>query len=224
MNKPDPHSNEHEQDNVNLTENCKNQCLQYLLDELDPEQLAWFEERLGKSDLLVNELQRQAEMIVSLSEVSSQPNAISGPGNSTISPNENGRSQKLLRRGFGIAIAVCAAVFVFRTWWPSITPPQGSESPDNKFAGRVIHDDANMTQVSEATLIARAWATAQVDDQDLSITPNTSRDKPTDVQFINTSTNELELETVPTEENSDDSFSWMFTATFEIHELETNDG
>ena len=60
--------------------------------------------------------------------------------------------------------------------------------------------------MSEATLIARAWATAQVDDQDLSITPNTSRDKTTDVQFINTSTNELELETVPTEENSDDSF------------------
>ena len=218
-----------QQDNVELTETCKNQCLQYLLGELAPDQLTLFEERLGESVRLADELQRQAEMIVTLSEVSNLPDVTTRTHASTTFQNANlpsrkFGSQKWVMQGLVIAVAVCIAGFVFRTWWPSTRPPQGSESPNDNLAGRVINDGSNMTTVSESTLIARAWATAQVDDQDLSITPNTSRDKTTDVQFINTSTNELELETVPTEENSDDSFSWMFTATFEIHELETNDG
>jgi hypothetical protein len=46
----------------------------------------------------------------------------------------------------------------------------------------------------------------------------------TDVHAINASNIELELGVEATDDTSDDSFSWMFTAAFEIHEMETNDG
>ena len=234
MDKSDPRNNQQQQqDDVDLTETCKNQCLQYLLGELAADQLSLFEERLGNSDRLADELQRQAEMIVTLSEVSTLANVTSKPSVSTTSLNANRRSQRLgsqrlgsqnlLIRGFAIAVAVCIAGFVFRTWWSSSRPPQGPESPNDNFAGRVIDNDTNMTTVSEATLIARAWAAAQVDDEDLVITPNALL-AGTDVQAINSSNNELELETEATDDTPDDSFSWMFTAAFEIHEMETNDG
>ncbi|MCP4942721.1 MAG: hypothetical protein GY924_12170, partial [Planctomycetaceae bacterium] len=183
MDKSDPRNNQQQQqDDVDLTETCKNQCLQYLLGELAADQLSLFEERLGNSDRLADELQRQAEMIVTLSEVSTLANVTSKPSVSTTSLNADRRSQRLgsqrlgsqnlLMRGFAIAVAVCIAGFVFRTWWSSSRPPQGPESPNDNFAGRVIDNDTNMTTVSEATLIARAWAAAQVDDEDLVITPN----------------------------------------------------
>ena len=232
MDKSDPRNNQQQQqDDVDLTETCKNQCLQYLLGELAADQLSLFEERLGNSDRLADELQRQAEMIVTLSEVSTLANATSKPSVSTTSLNANRRSQRLgsqrlgsqnlLMRGFVIAVAVCIAGFVFRTWWSSSRPPQGPESPNDNFAGRVIDDDTHITTVSEAMLIARAWAAAQVDDEDLVITPNALL-AGTDVQAINSSNNELEAEA--TDDTPNDSFSWMFTAAFEIHEMETNDG
>ena len=232
MDKSDPRNNQQQQqDDVDLTETCKNQCLQYLLGELAADQLSLFEERLGNSDRLADELQRQAEMIVTLSEVSTLANATSKPSVSTTSLNANRRSQRLgsqrlgsqnlLMRGFAIAVAVCIAGFVFRTWWSSTRPPQGPESPNDNFAGRVIDDDTHITTVSEAMLIARAWAAAQVDDEDLVITPNALL-AGTDVQAINSSNNELEAEA--TDDTPNDSFSWMFTAAFEIHEMETNDG
>ena len=233
MDKFDPHNNQQQQDDVDLTETCRNQCLQYLLGELAADQLSLFEERLGNSDRLADELQRQAEMIVTLSEVSTLANVTSKPSVSTTSLNANRRSQRLGSqrlgsqnlpiRGFAIAVAVCIAGFVFRTWWSSTRPPQGPESPNDNFAGRVIDNDTNMTTVSEATLIARAWAAAQVDNEDLVITPNALL-AGTDVQAINSSNNELELEAEATDDTPDDSFSWMFTAAFEIHEMETNDG
>ena len=232
MDKSDPRNNQQQQqDDVDLTETCKNQCLQYLLGELAADQLSLFEERLGNSDRLADELQRQAEMIVTLSEVSTLANATSKPSVSTTSLNANRRSQRLgsqrlgsqnlLMRGFAIAVAVCIAGFVFRTWWSSSRPPQGPESPNDNFAGRVIDDDTHITTVSEAMLIARAWAAAQVDNEDLVITPNALL-AGTDVQAINSSNNELEAEA--TDDTPNDSFSWMFTAAFEIHEMETNDG
>jgi len=234
MDKFDPRNNQQQQqDDVDLTETCRNQCLQYLLGELAADQLSLFEERLGNSDRLADELQRQAEMIVTLSEVSTLANVTSKPSVSTTSLNANRRSQRLGSqrlgsqnlpiRGFAIAVAVCIAGFVFRTWWSSTRPPQGPESPNDNFAGRVIDNDTNMTTVSEATLIARAWAAAQVDNEDLVITPNALL-AGTDVQAINSSNNELELEAEATDDTPDDSFSWMFTAAFEIHEMETNDG
>lgn len=234
MDKFDPRNNQQQQqDDVDLTETCRNQCLQYLLGELAADQLSLFEERLGNSDRLADELQRQAEMIVTLSEVSTLANVTSKPSVSTTSLNANRRSQRLgsqrlgsqnlLIRGFAIAVAVCIAGFVFRTWWSSTRPPQGPESLNDNFAGRVIDNDTNMTTVSEATLIARAWAAAQVDNEDLVISPNALL-AGTDVQAINSSNNELELEAEATDDTPDDSFSWMFTAAFEIHEMETNDG
>ena len=80
-----------------------------------------------------------------------------------------------------------------------------------------------MTTVSESTLIARAWAAAQVDENDLNITPSASL-AGTYVQATSSSNNELELELEATDNTSEDSFSWMFTAAFEIHEMDTNDG
>lgn len=222
MDKPDSSNNQQEQNRVDLTENCKNQCLLYLLNELAPDQLILFEERLGKSDVLADELQRQAEMIVTLSELSTPPEMISRPIISTTAQDAQSRSQKLLVRGFAIAVAVCIAGFVFRTWWPATKTPQGSESSKNKFAGSIIDGDSNLTPVSESALIARAWA-SQVDDPDFTITPNAPLTR-TDVQAIASDKNELESQPEATDVNSDDSFSWMFTAAFEIHEMETNDG
>ena len=229
MDKPDSRNDQQEQqDDVDLTETCKNQCLQYLLGELAPEQLSLFEERLGASDRLADELQRQAEMIVTLAEASALPDVTSRPTVSTTSQDANRRSQKfgsqkLLMRGFAIAVAVCIAGFVFGAWRSSTRPRQGPESPNDNFASRIIDDDTHMTTVSESTLIARAWAAAQVDDEDLDITPNASL-AVTDVQAIDSSNNELELEAEATDDTPDDSFSWIFTAAFEIHEMETNDG
>jgi len=217
-----------QQDNVELTETCKNQCLQYLLGELAPDQLTLFEERLGESVRLADELQRQAEMIVTLSEVSNLPDVTTRTHASTTFQNANlpsrkFGSQKWVMQGLVIAVAVCIAGFVFRTWWPSTRPPQGSESPNDNLAGRVINDGSNMTTVSESTLIARAWAAAQVDENDLNITPSASL-AGTYVQATSSSNNELELELDATDNTSEDSFSWMFTAAFEIHEMDTNDG
>ena len=217
-----------QQDNVELTETCKNQCLQYLLGELAPDQLTLFEERLGESVRLADELQRQAEMIVTLSEVSNLPDVTTRTHASTTFQNANlpsrkFGSQKWVMQGLVIAVAVCIAGFVFRTWWPSTRPPQGSESPNDNLAGRVINDGSNMTTVSESTLIARAWAAAQVDENDLNITPSASL-AGTYVQATSSSNNELELELEATDNTSEDSFSWMFTAAFEIYEMETNDG
>jgi hypothetical protein len=217
-----------QQDNVELTETCKNQCLQYLLGELAPDQLTLFEERLGESVRLADELQRQAEMIVTLSEVSNLPDVTTRTHASTTFQNANlpsrkFGSQKWVMQGLVIAVAVCIAGFVFRTWWPSTRPPQGSESPNDNLAGRVINDGSNMTTVSESTLIARAWAAAQVDENDLNITPSASL-AGTYVQATSSSNNELELELEATDNTSEDSFSWMFTAAFEIHEMDTNDG
>ena len=217
-----------QQDNVELTETCKNQCLQYLLGELAPDQLTLFEERLGESVRLADELQRQAEMVVTLSEVSNLPDVTTRTHASTTFQNANlpsrkFGSQKWVMQGLVIAVAVCIAGFVFRTWWPSTRPPQGSESPNDNLAGRVINDGSNMTTVSESTLIARAWAAAQVDENDLNITPSASL-AGTYVQATSSSNNELELELEATDNTSEDSFSWMFTAAFEIHEMDTNDG
>ena len=72
-------NNQLQQDDVDLTEICKNQCLQYLLGELPRNQLASFEERLGRSDRLAQELQEQSEMIVDLSVVLPLPDATSRP-------------------------------------------------------------------------------------------------------------------------------------------------
>ena len=217
-----------QQDDVDLTETCKNQCLQYLLGELPLNQRPSFEERLGQSDRLAHELQRQSEMIVTLSEVSIQPDAISRPYDSTNSQNANRQSQKfgsqsLQMKGLVIAVAVVIAAFIFRTWWSSTKSPQGSELPGNNFAVRVMDDETNRKPVSESTLIARAWAAAQVDTEDSHALPNAPLTG-TDVQTINSSNNELELGTEGINDSPEDSFSWLFTAAFESHEVESNDG
>ncbi len=228
MDKSEASNNQQQQDDVDLTETCKNECLQYLLGELSPKELTSFEVRLGQSDRLADELQRQAEMIVTLSESSILPGAISRPTVSTNSQNANRRSQifgsdNLLTKGLVIAVAVCIAGFVFRTWWSSTRSPLSSKLPAEHFADRIIDDDSQITAVPESRLIARAWAAAQVDNQDLDTMPNAPL-AGTDVHAINASNIELKLGVEATDDTSDDSFSWMFTAAFEIHEMETNDG
>ena len=221
-------NNQLQQDDVDLTEICKNQCLQYLLGELPHNQLASFEERLGRSDRLAQELQQQSEMIVNLSEVLPLPDATSRPTVSTNSQTVNLYSQKFglerpLMKGLVIAVAVCIAGFTFRTWWSSTRSPLNSELPRDDFAAIVVDNGTNMTQASESILIARAWAATQVDSQDSRTMPNAAV-AGTEVQTINSSDNELELGTEEINDSSDDSFSWMFTAAFELHELESNDG
>ncbi|MAI72156.1 MAG: hypothetical protein CMM01_14780 [Rhodopirellula sp.] len=223
MDNPDSSKDQQGQKHVDLTETCKNQCLQYLLDELAPEQVALFEERLGRSDQLAVELQRQAEMIVDLSEASTLPET-SGKPTSSINPEMLGpQERKLLIKAFGIALAVCIAGFLFRTLWSTTSPQQGNASLSDQFASRVMDDKLNMTRVSESTLIARAWAAAQVADKDFNNAPHALLTG-TDVQAINSLDDELELNDQKTRDTFDDSFSWMFTATFEIHDMETNDG
>lgn len=227
MDNPNSISSQHEQDHVDLTENCKNECLQYLLNELAPEQVRLFEERLGKSDQLAVELQRQAEMIVTLSEASTLPDALSKPTLSATTQNAIIHQRRVLVKVFGIAIAVCVAGFLFRTWWSSTGPQQETESPSDRFATRVMDNEVSTTMVSESTLIARAWAAAQTADQSSENGLHTSL-AGIGTQAINSRNddhdNELESEEQEMADASGDAFSWMFTATFEIHEMDTNDG
>ena len=64
------HSNHSKQDqsNFDLPDDAKDQCLLYLLNELQPDQIATFEKKLSGSQQLADELERQAEIVVMLSQ------------------------------------------------------------------------------------------------------------------------------------------------------------
>ena len=215
MHNLNPHNkNEKSLDDRDLTGDCKNQCLQYLLNELEPDQIALFEETLGNSEQLAEELQRQAEMIAIL--LSYQWAA----------PTFRLYRRLIIRceRGFAklvcVALAVCIAGLAFRTWWSATGPGQRLEPSNTFLTDRVSIDAAITAPLSESTLIARAWAAGQADERiRVSYLRQHSR-----TYNPSPSVMTLNFKLKRRDDTPDDSFSWMFTAAFEIHEMETNDG
>jgi len=214
MHSLDPHNkNEKSLDDRDLTGDCKNQCLQYLLNELEPDQIALFEETLGNSEQLAEELQRQAEMIAMLSELPV------GSTNLATLPKVDHSLRKSFAKLAGVALAVCIAGLVFRTWWSAPGPGQRLEPSNTFLTDRVSIDAAITAPLSESTLIARAWAAGQT-AKDSGVRSETTL---ADLQPIALS-DDFEFQDEETGTASDEAFSWIFTASFEAQEAETNDG
>ena len=214
----DPNSNEQRQSSGVLSEDDKDQCLQYLLNELLPEQVTAFEKQLAYSDQLSEELQRQAEMIAMLSDAS----AGSSPGPVLTRPLEDRPDQKNLVKLACIALAVCITALTFRTWWASTEPRAIRETFSKTPVEAKSRHDLPNTTVSESILIARAWAAGQM-EKDADILSEATPPY-TELEPIISFQNEIEALYKETEEASNESFSWMFSATYEIQEVETNDG
>ncbi|MDB4557827.1 hypothetical protein N9053_01630 [bacterium] len=214
MHNLNPHNkNEKSLDDRDLTGDCKNQCLQYLLNELEPDQIALFEETLGNSEQLAEELQRQAEMIAILSEL-----PVGGTNLSTL-PKVDHSLRKSFAKLACVALAVCIAGLAFRTWWSATGPGQRLEPSNTFLTDRVSIDAAITAPLSESTLIARAWAAGQA-EKDSGVLSETTL---TDLQPIALG-DDFEFQDEETGAASDGAFSWIFTASFETQEAETNDG
>ena len=214
MHSLDPHNkNEKSLYDRDLTGDCKNQCLQYLLNELEPDQIALFEETLGNSEQLAEELQRQAEMIAMLSELPV------GSTNLATLPKVDHSLRKSFAKLAGVALAVCIAGLAFRTWWSAPGPGQRLEPSTTFLTDRVSIDAAITAPLSESTLIARAWAAGQT-AKDSGVRSETTL---ADLQPIALS-DDFEFQDEETGTASDEAFSWIFTASFEAQEAETNDG
>ena len=214
----DPNSNEQRQSSCVLSDDGKDQCLQYLLNELQPEQVTAFEKQLANSDQLAEELQSQAEMIAMLSDAS----AGSTTEPDLTHPLEDRPDHKNLVKLACIALAVCITGLTFRTWWASTEPRAIRETSSETLVEAKIHHDLPNTTVSESILIARAWAAGQMEKGTDILSEATLPD--TELQPIISFHNKFEALDKETEEASNESFSWMFTATYEIQEVETNDG
>jgi len=214
----DPNNNEQRQRSGVLSDDDKDQCLQYLLNELQPGQVAAFEKQLAHSEELAEELQRQSEMIAMLSKASADiltsPDLKRSPKDLPV--------QKNLVKLACFAIAVCISGLVFRTWWVSTEPRVIREVNSETLAeAKNQHDLPNMA-VPESTLIARAWADGQMEKDSDVLSEETLL--ATEIKPIISSNDEFEAQDEETEDASNESFSWMFTATYEIQEVETNDG
>jgi hypothetical protein len=198
---------------IDLTDDLKNRCLQYLLDDLDSEQVELFEKALSESASLGDELNRQAEAISMLSEIHS------GEGIPAPVQTDSGQQTVTLRKIACIALAVCFAGMMVRGWWqtpgsvaqsevaqPGIVPPLAADNVT----------DLQPVAVPEFTLIARAWADNQLREdtgfQQSETLPDTIGD-----YFEETGSEVNDISSEP-------AFSWMFIAASEIQELGTDDG
>ena len=214
----DPNHNEQRRSSGALSDDGKDQCLQYLLNELQPDQVAAFEKQLANSEQLAEELQRQSEMIAMLSDASA--------GSTTVPdlkrPLEDRPAQKNLVKLACIALAVCITGLAFRTWWSSTEPQAIREASSETLAEAKSQHDPPNTTVSESTLIARAWADGQM-EKDADILSEATL-LGTEPQPIISLDDKFAAQDEETKDASNESFSWMFTAAYEIQEVETNDG
>lgn len=214
----DPNSDEQRQSSGVLSDDGKDQCLQYLLNELQPDQVAAFEKQLANSEQLAEELQRQSEMIAMLSDASA--------GSPTVPdlkrPLEDRPAQKNLVKLACIALAVCITGLAFRTWWSSTEPQALRETSSETLVEAKSHHHLSNTTVSESILIARAWAAGQM-EKDADILSEAALPG-TEPQPIISLDDKFAAQDEETKEASNESFSWMFTAAYEIQEVETNDG
>ena len=204
-------SNDDLNPDIALTDDSKNRCLQYLLGELDSEQVEFFEDELAESRSLGNELHRQAETISMLSELHTSEEISASV--QTVSRLEAGS----LWRIACIAIAVCFAGMVVRTWWQ--TRDSGSQlkvvQPDT--SPRAVADnrtDLQLASVPEFTLIARAWADSQMLEESgsrkNSTMPDATSDDDTFGDYLKETDNQVD------DTSSEQRFSWIFTAVTEI--------
>ena len=214
----DPNHNEQRRSSGILPDDGKDQCLQYLLNELQPDQVAAFEKQLANSEQLAEELQRQSEMIAMLSDASA--------GSTTVPdlkrPLEDRPAQKNLVKLACIALAVCITGLAFRTWWSSTEPQAIREASSETLAEAKSQHDPPNTTVSESTLLARAWADGQMEkDSDILSGATLLGAEPQPIISLD---DKFAAQDEETKDASNESFSWMFTAAYEIQEVETNDG
>jgi len=193
--------------NISLTSESKNRCLQYLLDELDAEQVELFEEELAESTSLCDELQRQAEMVSMLSGLNFGEEV---PPAQTRSALQAGTWWRIAC----IAIAACCAGMVFRTWWQT----SGSGSPldlarlDTLPHVVVDNQSDRPIPVPEFTLIVRAWADGRLPSEtsEQNNVPIATGDDDTLDDFLQETDDEIG------DSSAEQRFSWIFTAASEI--------
>ena len=196
---------------IALTDDSRNRCLQYLLGELDSEQVDLFEEELAESKRLGDELHRQAEAVSMLSDLRT--------GEEIPAPVQTASTLQAvtLWRIACIAIAVCFAGMVVRTWWQTPDSLSPLEVAQSNTLPRVVADNRTDEQpgsVPEFTLIARAWADSQLPDESGSRHSNTMPNTTGDDDTIGDYFEETDVEV--DDANSEQGFSWMFTAVSEI--------
>ena len=194
---------------ISLTAESKNLCLQYLLDELDAEQVKLFEEELAESTSLGDELRRQAEMVSMLSDLNFSE-AI--PPVQTAPALQTGTWWRIAC----IALAVCCAGMVFRTWWQVGSAPQLDIARPDTLPQVVVdnHTDRKPDTAPEFTLIVRAWADGQLpaetgDRQDNAM-PIATGDDHTLGDYFQETDDEVD------DTSGEQRFSWIFTAASEI--------
>ncbi|MGI9472387.1 MAG: hypothetical protein ACR2NZ_12680 [Rubripirellula sp.] len=203
MNTPDPNPT------AALSDAQKNECLQYLMGELNPSESQSFERQLASSTALGDELLRQAEGI----SLCSQPDLLSQPICVGGSANQVTRWRSVAAL---LAVAVCLAVLVFGVW------PKASDKVASRDRTLPTTTSATQSKVSadqsaipEDVLIARAWASNRLpsdsgSDGNDSILPGDEID--------------VSLASLPADGTEMDStLSWMYIAVAGDLE-EANDG
>jgi hypothetical protein len=163
------------------------QCMLYLLGELDAPQSAAFEQRLASSPELGEQLLRQADVIAGLSVIHNQPELMP-TSSSTYSPWSIVASI--------VAIAACLVIVVLGVKSSSLDADAlASRSQSTMPSGLSLET----SEATEDLLIARAWADSQLNDVS------------EDFEFA-----ELDMEdALPTAVESSDfdsTLSWMFIA------------
>ena len=121
------HSNHSKQDqsNFDLSDGAKDQCLLYLLNELQPDQVATFEKKLSGSQQLAEELERQAEIVVMLSQTPEGSSLTCTPQHSGIVNTSTANPKQPIKLA-SLALAVCIALLIFGSFWSPIesNPPK----------------------------------------------------------------------------------------------------
>jgi len=217
------HSNHSKQDqsNFDLSDDAKDQCLLYLLNELQPDQIATFEKKLSGSQQLADELERQAEIVVMLSQTPEGSSLTCTPQHSGDINTSTANPKQPIKLA-SLALAVCIALLIFGSFWsPKESNPPKNASIDQT-AGSTSEKYSALSTATESRLIARAWAAGQLENE-TSIFGEVS-EMDSDTYFGNSLNDEFELQEAEITNTSTDSFSWMFTATSETQKMETNDG
>lgn len=217
------HSNHSKQDqsNFDLSDDAKDQCLLYLLNELQPDQVATFEKKLSGSQQLAEELERQAEIVVMLSQTPEGSSLTCTPQHSGDINTSTANPTQPIKLA-SLALAVCIALLIFGSFWSPIESNPPKNASIDQTVGSTSEKYSALSTATESRLIARAWAAGQLENETSIFGEASEMDS--DTYFSNSLNDEFELQEAEITNTSTDSFSWMFTATSETQKMETNDG
>ena len=182
---------------------------------MQPDQIATFEKQLSGSQQLADELERQAEIVVMLSQTPEGSSLTCTPQHSG-DVNTSTANPKQPIKLASLALAVCIALLIFGSFW---SPKNASI---DQTAGSTSEKYSALSTATESRLIARAWAAGQLENETSIFGEASEMDS--DTYFGNSLNDEFELQEAEITNTSTDSFSWMFTATSETQKMETNDG